>query len=292
MKKLSLVVLSFLLLLAGCGQADTDDAYNTAIQKGLDAIASENYIKAEAAFELALEDKKSDDKAKAYLVQTKAMQAATDAYAKKDYRKTKEEVANVIQEKKGSDALVQKATALQTKVDTLEKQEQNLQTKWTAIEKAIQAKDYDTASTQVTALLQEDLAEFPAIKKQAEEAQTKITMEKQALVKQQEEAQAVKEKQEAEQKTAEKEVPMDGADANVEAVLPTGDEIYQAGAALIYADMMAQGQPAGSFIIDENYQWQGEDMAATYAFQVYDAESPNPIATYWYFADTQEVQRQ
>ncbi|KGL41336.1 hypothetical protein BMT55_03320 [Listeria newyorkensis] len=122
MKKLSLVVLSFLLLLAGCGQADTEDAYNTAIQKGLDAIASENYDKAEAAFELALEDKKSDDKAKAYLVQTKAMQEATDAYAKKDYKKTKKEVANVIQEKKGSDALVQKATELQ-------------------------AKDYDTAST-------------------------------------------------------------------------------------------------------------------------------------------------
>lgn len=147
MKKLSLVILSFLLLLAGCGQSDTEDAYNTAIQKGLDAIASENYVKAEAAFELALEDKKSDDKAKAYLVQTKAMQAATDAYAKKEYKKTKEEVANVIQEKKGSDALVQKATELQTKISTLEKQEQNLQTKWTAIEKAIQAKDYDTAST-------------------------------------------------------------------------------------------------------------------------------------------------
>ncbi|MBC1457885.1 hypothetical protein [Listeria newyorkensis] len=81
----------------------------------------------------------------------------------------------------------------------MEKQEQNLQTKWKAIEKAIQAKDYDTASTQVTAMLQEDLAEFPAMKKQAEEAQTKITTEKQALAKQQEEAQAAKEKQEAEQ---------------------------------------------------------------------------------------------
>ncbi|MBC2318496.1 hypothetical protein HCC18_16750 [Listeria booriae] len=203
MKKLSLAVLSFLLLLAGCGQADTEGAYNTVIQKGLDAIASENYVKAEAAFELALEDKKADDKAKAYLVQTKDMQAATDAYAKKDYKKTKEEVAKVIQEKQGSDALVQKATALQTKVSALEKQEQNLQTKWIAIEKALQAKDYDTASTQVTALLQEDLTDFPAIKKQAEEAQTKIKTEKQALAKQQEEAQVAKEKQEAEEQAKE-----------------------------------------------------------------------------------------
>ncbi|MBA3926744.1 hypothetical protein [Listeria rustica] len=198
MKKLSLVVLSFLLLLAGCGQADTEDAYNAAIQKGLDAIASENYAKAEAAFELALEDKKADEKAEAYLVQTKAMQAATDAYVNKDYKKTKEEVADVIQEKKGSDALVQKATILQTKVNTLEKQQQTLQTKWAAIEKALKAKDYDTASKQVTALLQADLADFPAMKKQAEEAKTKIAAEKQALAKQQEEAQVAKEKQEAE----------------------------------------------------------------------------------------------
>lgn len=223
MKKYAVLVLSLLLILAGCGQSGTEDAYSKALKKGLDAIASENYVKAEAAFELALEDKREDEKAKAYLTQTKAMQAATDAYTKKDYKTTKGEVAKVIQEKQGSDALVQKAKVLQTKISTLEKQQKILQTKWTAIEQAITEKDYDSASTQVTAFLKEDLADFPDMKKQAKEAQTKIATEKQTLEKQEEEAQIAKENQAAAQKVIEEGEPMDGADADAGETMSDAD---------------------------------------------------------------------
>lgn len=118
---------------------------------------------------------------------------------------------------------MQKAKALQTKISTLEKQQKTLETKWTAIEQAIQEKDYDNASTKVAAFLKENLSDFPELKKQAEDAQTKITTEKKALAKQQEEAQIAKEEQEADQKVIEEGGPMDGADADAGEALSDAD---------------------------------------------------------------------
>ena len=55
-----------LLLLGGCS-SKTDAVYQNSIQKGLDSIAEDNFSKAEGLFEMALEAKERDAKAKAYL---------------------------------------------------------------------------------------------------------------------------------------------------------------------------------------------------------------------------------
>ena len=78
------VIILSLFFLAACSNA-SEEAYNSAIQKGLDVIASENYEKAEAYFELALEEKPEDEKAKAYLKQTKAYSNAEKAFDDNDF---------------------------------------------------------------------------------------------------------------------------------------------------------------------------------------------------------------
>ena len=80
------LTLAGLLLLTGCGNAE-QEAYNDAIQKGLDILNAEQYEKAEAYFEIALENQPDDEKAKAYLAQTKIYREAKDFYDGKEYAK-------------------------------------------------------------------------------------------------------------------------------------------------------------------------------------------------------------
>ena len=100
-----------MFFLAACSNA-SEEAYNSAIQKGLDVIASENYEKAEAYFELALEEKPEDEKAKAYLKQTKAYSNAEKAFDDNDFENAKVEAENVVKIKDGSESLVAKATEI------------------------------------------------------------------------------------------------------------------------------------------------------------------------------------
>ena len=105
------VIILSLFFLAACSNA-SEEAYNSAIQKGLDVIASENYEKAEAYFELALEEKPEDEKAKAYLKQTKAYSNAEKAFDDNDFENAKVEAENVGKIKEGSESLVAKATEI------------------------------------------------------------------------------------------------------------------------------------------------------------------------------------
>lgn len=105
------VIILSLFFLAACSNA-SEEAYNSAIQKGLDVIASENYEKAEAYFELALEEKPEDEKAKAYLKQTKAYSNAEKAFDDNDFENAKVEAENVVKIKDGSESLVAKATEI------------------------------------------------------------------------------------------------------------------------------------------------------------------------------------
>jgi hypothetical protein len=61
-------LIGLLLLLGGCS-SKTDAVYQDSIQKGVDAITEDEFSKAEGLFEMALEAKEKDVKAKAYLSQ-------------------------------------------------------------------------------------------------------------------------------------------------------------------------------------------------------------------------------
>ena len=70
-------LIGLLLLLGGCS-SKADAVYQDSIQKGLDAIAEDNFSKAEGLFEMALEAKEKDVKAKAYLSQVQLLLEADD----------------------------------------------------------------------------------------------------------------------------------------------------------------------------------------------------------------------
>ncbi|OUL09472.1 hypothetical protein B0533_04720 [Sedimentibacter sp. SX930] len=105
------VMIFSLFFLVACVNA-SEEAYNSAIQKGLDVIASEKYEKAEVYFELALEEKPEDEKATAYLMQTKAYGIAQKAFNDNDFENAKVEAENVVKIKTGSESLVEKATEM------------------------------------------------------------------------------------------------------------------------------------------------------------------------------------
>jgi len=100
-----------LLLLAGCGNADKE-AYNQAIQKGLDTLSAEQYEKAEAYFEIALENQPDDEKATAYLAHTQLYREAKDLYDSKEYAEALEKAKQVVDSDNGLEELIAKATAI------------------------------------------------------------------------------------------------------------------------------------------------------------------------------------
>lgn len=163
----------FTIFIIGCGN---DEAYNNAIQKGLDYIASEEYQKAESAFELALDEKKEDVKASALLKQIINYQEALIAFEKTDFTVVKEKAEIVIKEKEGSDALIKKADAILLSVETLEEELIAFNEQWENALEQFKEKEYKDANKIIEALLNSDLEHpfFHGIKKQAEEVQKDI----------------------------------------------------------------------------------------------------------------------
>lgn len=115
MRKILFSSLVFLFILAGCN----NNAYENAIQKGLDYIASEDYKKAEAAFELALEGEKGGSEAKALLTQLRNYLEALDALELAKLELATEKAEEVSKLTEGSGALIHKADELLLSIEDL-----------------------------------------------------------------------------------------------------------------------------------------------------------------------------
>lgn len=113
------LTLAGLLLLAGCGNAD-QEAYNEAIQKGLDNLSAEQYEKAEAYFEIALETQPEDEKATAYLAQTQICREAKGFYDSKEYAEALEKAQQVVESENGLEGLIATATAIIEEINAKE----------------------------------------------------------------------------------------------------------------------------------------------------------------------------
>ncbi|MGB9343931.1 tetratricopeptide repeat protein [Trichococcus sp.] len=113
------LTLAGLLLLAGCGNAE-QEAYNEAIQKGVDILSAEQYEKAEAYFEIALENQPDDEKATAYLAQTQIYREAKDFYDSKEYAEALEKAQQVVESENGLEGLIAKATAIIEEINAKE----------------------------------------------------------------------------------------------------------------------------------------------------------------------------
>lgn len=143
------IVIFTLFLLVGCGNA-SEEAYNSAIQKGLDVLSSENYAKAEAYFEMALEEKPDDETAKAYLTQTQAYIEANESFENEDFETAKTKAESVIKVKNGSEGLVAKAKEI---LNTIEIKLTDLQKGYEEAKKLSDSGQLDEALEKTNTLL-------------------------------------------------------------------------------------------------------------------------------------------
>lgn len=175
------LLIAGLLLLVGCGNAE-QEAYNEAIQKGLDILNAEQYEKAEAYFEIALENQPDDEKAKAYLAQTQIYREAKDLYDSKNYAEALEKAQRVVETENGLEGLTAKATAIIEEVDA---KESDINEEIGKAQTAYDSGNLDEALPIIEALLlSEELgnAYFAELKAIAEQLQTDIQNKKNELV--------------------------------------------------------------------------------------------------------------
>lgn len=175
MKKLFISSLFIFIILAGCSN---DDAYNNSIQKGLDYIASEEYQKAEGAFELALDEKKDDEKAMALLQQTVYYQDALKAIDEGELDSAKEKAEKIITIENGSAALIKNSEDIITSIEAFEAKLTEVTEEYEAALKLFEDNEYEEAEEKVGNILKTDLEQpiFKSIKKKIEELKKDIDL--------------------------------------------------------------------------------------------------------------------
>ena len=167
------LLIAGLLLLVGCGNAE-QEAYNEAIQKGLDILNAEQYEKAEAYFEIALENQHDDEKAKAYLAQTKLYGEAKGFYDNKDYAEAMGKAHQVIEVENGLEGLTAKASTI---IKEINAKENDIDEEIDKAKTVYDSGNLDEALPVIeTLLLSEELgnAYFAESKASAEQLQTDI----------------------------------------------------------------------------------------------------------------------
>lgn len=173
MIKKVLISIVLFIVLVGCSN---DDAYNNAIEKGLDYIASEEYKKAESAFELALEEKGNDKKATTLLEQIVNYQEALTAFQDADLVSAREKAEKVISLTDGSTALINKSEEIISSISEMEKALIDITNEYEKALKYFESKEYNDATKVIKKILKRDLDHqmFKQIEKDVKELQKKI----------------------------------------------------------------------------------------------------------------------
>ncbi|WP_339212345.1 hypothetical protein [Ornithinibacillus sp. FSL M8-0202] len=172
MKKVLFSSLFLVIMLMGCNE----ETYNNAIQKGLDHIGSEEYQKAESAFELALEEKKEDVKATALLAQTRYYQEALEDMEEAELEAAAEKAEKVTKETEGSEALIKKAEELVSSIEILQTTLAEITEEYESAMYQFEEEEYEDANKIIEDVLNKDLSHplFQPVKKEMEELQHDI----------------------------------------------------------------------------------------------------------------------
>lgn len=161
-----LTLLGVLLLLGGCS-SKTDEVYQNSIQKGLDAVAEDNFNKAEGLFEIALDTKKDDPQAKAYVTQVKLILEANNLVKDNKIEDAIQSLNKSIKVKQGSKVI---SSVSKDKVEELTVQQQN-QTKFNSLlsdaKNLNKSRDFQKSNQTLVVLFNEDLTQFITIKEEA-----------------------------------------------------------------------------------------------------------------------------
>lgn len=96
------------LTLSGCSNK-SDEAFHSAMTDGIEAVASEDYSKAEVFFEIALEEKSDDSKAKNYLMGIEKLQELLKKQDEGEFEEGLKLSAAIVEDKNTPDAIKKKA---------------------------------------------------------------------------------------------------------------------------------------------------------------------------------------
>ena len=166
MKMVIAASLGLFLLLGGCS-SKTDEVYQNSIQEGLDAIAEDNFNKAEGLFEMALETKKDDVRAKAYVNQVQLILEADDLVKQNKIEDAIQALDKSTKVKEGSKVISSKSKDKEEELTALQENEKNYNTMLSDAKTFNESGDYQKSNETLEALLKTDLTQFAAIKDEA-----------------------------------------------------------------------------------------------------------------------------
>ncbi|WP_144550112.1 hypothetical protein [Bacillus sp. X1(2014)] len=166
MKKVLAASLGLIFLLGGCS-SKTDEVYQNSIQNGLDAIAEDNFNKAEGLFEVALDTKKDDVRANAYVNQVQLILKADDLAKQNKIEAAIQSLDQSTKVKEGSKVISSKSKDIKVKLTTLQEKQKNYNTRLSDAKKLNESGDYQKSNEKLDALLKEDLTQFTALKDEA-----------------------------------------------------------------------------------------------------------------------------
>lgn len=160
------ISLGLLILLGGCS-SKTDEIYQNSIQNGLDAVAEDNFSKAEGLFETALDAKKNDVTAKAYLTQVQLILKADNLNNKNKIEDTIKLLDKVAEVKDGSKVIVSKAKDKKQKLTAIQEKIEKYNVMLSEAKTLATSGDYQNSNQKLNSLLTDNLTDFPAIKDEA-----------------------------------------------------------------------------------------------------------------------------
>jgi hypothetical protein len=159
-------VIGLLLFLGGCSSI-TDEVYQDSIQKGLDAIAEEDFSKAEGLFEMALEAKEKDVKAKAYLSQVQLLLKADDLFKQNKIDEALQSLNHSITVKEGSKVIASKSEDKKEILLTFQENQNSYHALLTDAKSLNESGNYQESNKKLDELLKLDLTLFATIKEEA-----------------------------------------------------------------------------------------------------------------------------
>ena len=166
-KKIVMVFsLGILILLGGCS-SKTDEIYQNSIQNGLDAVAEDNFSKAEGLFETALDTKENDKTAKAYLNQVQFILEADDLIKQNKVEDAIKLLDKVVKVKEGSKVISAKSEEKKVELTTIKENLNNYNVMLSDAKELNESGNFQQSNEKLDALFKEDLTQFVAIKDEA-----------------------------------------------------------------------------------------------------------------------------
>ena len=166
LQKITIVFSAIVMFLVGCS-SKTEELYQNSIQKGLDAIAEDDFSKAKGLFEVALEAKEDDVKAKAYLHQVQFILEANDLAKQNKLNESVQALDKSLEVKEGSKVMASKSEAIKKTLLLFQENEKRYNTLLTDAKNLNQSGDFSKSNEKLDELLKTDLTQFAPIQDEA-----------------------------------------------------------------------------------------------------------------------------